>query len=131
MKVLNGSAPDRSIDVLFMGTDQALAEMYKLKLELDGYSVQIARPDGDVVRRVRRELPDLIFLDVGQPSAESLKVIEELRADHRTGGIPVIILSGYAEDELVDRGIPMGTSDYVVKTKIEPLAQARGPGHLR
>ena len=120
MKVLDRPAPDRNIDVLFMGTDQALAEMYKLKLELDGYSVQIALPDQDVVQFARQQLPDLIFLDVGQPGAESLKLIEDLRADRRTGGIPVIILSNCAEDELADRGIPLGTSDYAVKTKPGP-----------
>jgi DNA-binding response OmpR family regulator len=117
MKVLAGSVPERNIDVLFMGTDRALAEMYKLKLELDGYTVQIARPEGDALRRAQEQLPDLIFLDVGQPAAKALKIIEELRADQKTSTIPVIILSGYAEDELTDRGISIGASDYAVKTK--------------
>ena len=39
-------APDEDVSVLFIEDDPAVAEMYKLKLELDGYTVRVAK-DGE------------------------------------------------------------------------------------
>ncbi len=87
------------VRVLFVEDDPSVAQMYKLKLELDGYDV-------DVVS------------DVG--------VLEALRKDPRTERLPVVILSNYSERELIDRGLRLGALDYLIKTQTTPAHLSRG-----
>ena len=72
------------VRVLFVEDDGAVAQMYRLKLELDGYQVEVA-PDGEVaLEMVRSSPPDLIFLDIRLPKLDGLDVLEALRADPAT-----------------------------------------------
>src|SRR5712691_10360247 len=86
-----GSVDD--VRVLFVEDDPAVAQMYRLKLELDGYQVEVA-PDGELaLQMARREPPDIIFLDIRLPKLGGLDVLEALRADPKTQKLPVVILS--------------------------------------
>ena len=72
------------VHVLFVEDDEAVAQMYKLKLELDGYHVDVA-PDGQVALQMARSSPpDIIFLDIRLPKLDGLDVLEALRADPKT-----------------------------------------------
>jgi DNA-binding response OmpR family regulator len=64
------------VRVLFVEDDPTVAQMYKLKLELDGYQVTMAK-DGEEGLRLASELkPDLIFLDIRLPKMDGLAVLE-------------------------------------------------------
>ena len=55
------------VNVLFIEDDPTVAQMYKLKLELDGYQVSMAK-DGEEGLRLAQELkPDIIFLVIRLP----------------------------------------------------------------
>jgi DNA-binding response OmpR family regulator len=70
------------VRVLFVEDDPTVAQMYKLKLELDGYQVTMAK-DGEEGLRLASELkPDLIFLDIRLPKMDGLAVLESLRASN-------------------------------------------------
>ncbi|TMD51106.1 MAG: response regulator [Chloroflexi bacterium] len=100
--------------------------MYKLKLELDGYSVTVA-PDGETGLRMARESrPDIVFLDIRLPKMDGFAVLENLRSDGVTKNIPVIILSNYGEKELVDRGLKLGALDYLIKSETTPAKLSKG-----
>jgi CheY-like chemotaxis protein len=114
------------VRVLFVEDDPAVAEMYKLKLELDGYAVQVA---GDGVQAVQMATgcpPDIIFLDIRLPKMDGMGVLEALRQDERTRDVPVVILSNYSERELVERGLRLGALDYLVKSQTTPARVAGG-----
>ena len=119
-------APDEEVHVLFIEDDPAVAEMYKLKLELDGYTVVVAR-DGEEGLRVAGEAPpDIIFLDTRLPKMDGFAVLEKLRSVDRTRDIPVIILSNYGERDLVDRGLKLGALEYLIKSQTTPANLSRG-----
>jgi CheY-like chemotaxis protein len=112
--------------VLFVEDDPAVAQMYKLKLELDGYKVEVA-PDGEVaLTMARSEPPDIIFLDIRLPKLGGLEVLEALRADPKTQAVPVVILSSHSEKELVERGARLGALDHLIKSKTTPAKLAGG-----
>src|SRR2546430_15963179 len=52
-----------TLDVLYIAEDDALAEMYRLKLELDGYWVRVVDLD-NAVAETRARRPDIIFLEL-------------------------------------------------------------------
>lgn len=120
------------VRVLLVEDDEAVADMYRLKLELDGYEVQVA-PDGEIAVTMATEtVPDLVFLDIRLPKMDGLAVLERLRADERTAAIPVVILSNYSEAELVERGVKLGALDHMIKSQTTPARVADGvPGWLR
>ncbi|MBO0682243.1 MAG: response regulator [Candidatus Dormibacteraeota bacterium] len=125
-------AADDDVHVLFVEDDEAVAEMYRLKLELDGYSVNIAADGETAVDLAMKSPPDLIFLDVRLPHMDGFQVLEQLRSDERTRYVPVVILSNYGEDELVERGFRLGALEYLIKSQTTPSRVAGGvPGWVR
>ena len=123
MNETNGA---EDVRVLFVEDDPAVAQMYKLKLELDGYQVDVAG-DGEVaLNMARASLPDIIFLDIRLPKLGGLEVLEALRADPKTQAVPVVILSSHSEKELVERGARLGALDHLIKSKTTPAKLAGG-----
>jgi len=119
-------APDEEVKVLFIEDDPAVAEMYKLKLELDGYTVTVARDGEEGLQIATDTPPDIIFLDTRLPKMDGFAVLERLRSAERTAEVPVIILSNYGERELVDRGLKLGALEYLIKSQTTPANLSRG-----
>jgi CheY-like chemotaxis protein len=94
--------------------------MYRLKLELDGYMVEIAADGLAALEKARAFLPDIIFLDLRIPKLDGLGVLEALRADPKTERMPVVILSTWNEKELVERGTSLGALDHLIKSQTTP-----------
>jgi CheY-like chemotaxis protein len=117
--------PDQ-VRVLFVEDDPAVADMYKLKLELDGYTVELAGDGMQAVQMATGNPPDIIFLDIRLPKIDGLGVLEALRSDERTREVPVVILSNYSERELVDRGLRLGALEYLIKSQTTPARIAGG-----
>ena len=114
------------VRVLFVEDDPAVAQMYRLKLELDGYAVDVAADGLQAVEMAVGNPPDLIFLDIRLPKMDGMGVLEALRGDERTREVPVVILSNYTEHELVDRGLRLGALEYLVKSQTTPARVAGG-----
>jgi two-component system, OmpR family, phosphate regulon response regulator PhoB len=120
-------APDEEVRVLFIEDDPAVAEMYRLKLELDGYTVTVASDGEEGLQMANGDRPpDIIFLDTRLPKMDGFAVLERLRTAERTAEIPVIILSNYGERELVDRGLKLGALEYLIKSQTTPANLSRG-----
>ncbi len=114
------------VRVLFVEDDPSVAQMYKLKLELDGYSVTVA-PDGEEALRLATEAPpDIVFLDIRLPKMDGLAVLERLREGEGTRHVPVVILSNYSERELVEKGLKLGALEYLIKSQTTPAKLAGG-----
>ncbi|MDQ6899425.1 MAG: response regulator [Candidatus Dormibacteraeota bacterium] len=114
-----GAVPEE-VRVLLVEDDEAVAEMYKLKLELDGYLVQVISDGESAVRSAQADPPDLIFLDVRLPKMDGFEVLQALRRDERTKHLPVVVLSNYGEEELVERGLKLGALEYLIKSQTTP-----------
>jgi DNA-binding response OmpR family regulator len=132
--VANGRGEQSSdeVRVLFVEDDPTVAQMYRLKLELDGYQVIMAK-DGEEGLRLASEVnPDLVFLDIRLPKIDGFAVLESLRGNEQTRNVPVVILSNYGEQELVERGLKLGALEYLIKSQTTPAHLSRGvEGWLR
>src|SRR5256714_14038327 len=114
------------VRVLLVEDDAALAQMYRVKLERDGYTVQVAGDGEEALGILAGELSDLIFLDVRLPRMDGLTFLERLRADDRTKNVPVVIVSNYSEEELVSRGLQLGALEYLIKSQTTPGQLSQG-----
>lgn len=122
------TASREDLRVLFVEDDPTVAQLYKLKLELDGYRVDVASDGELALEMARRSLPDIIFLDIRLPKLDGIAVLEALRADPMTSAVPVVILSNHDEKELVDRGAKLGALDHLIKSQTTPAKLAGGLG---
>jgi DNA-binding response OmpR family regulator len=117
---------DAVIDVLLIEDDRDTLEMYRTKLELDGYRVEVAVDGVEGLERAKQLLPDIIFLDVRLPKKDGFEVLQELRSHGPTAETPVIILSNFGEKDLVERGLKLGALEFLVKAQTSPLALSEG-----
>jgi two-component system, cell cycle response regulator len=108
------------IKVLLIEDDIAAAEMYRLRLVSDGYTVVVAKDGAQGLEMAGSELPDFIYLDIRLPRIDGFEVIERLRANPETARIPVIILSNFGEPEFRDRGLKLGALEFLVKSDTTP-----------
>ena len=100
--------------------------MYKLKLELDGYQVDVASDGEMALEMAGRDVPDIIFLDVRLPKLDGVGVLQALRSNTRTKNIKVVILSNYSRRELGDRAAKLGVLDHLIKTDTTPAKLTAG-----
>jgi CheY-like chemotaxis protein len=114
------------VQVLLVEDDGALAQMYRLKLERDGYVVRVAGDGEQALGLISERTPDLIFLDIRLPRMDGLAFLERIRRSERTRNVPVVIVSNYSEQELVDRGLQLGALEYLVKSQTTPGRLSRG-----
>jgi len=108
--------------ILIIEDERALQEVLTYNLEREGFEVSLAADGQDGLRKARSFEPDLILLDLMLPVIDGLEVCRQLRADAKTQGIRVLMLTARSEevDEIV--GFNMGADDYVTKPfKVKPL----------
>ncbi|MGH2556605.1 MAG: response regulator [Actinomycetota bacterium] len=65
--------------------------------------------------RAQYPLPALMLLDVHVPGKSGLEILGWLREQPALGHIPVVVLSGSAESEDIDRAYELGAESYLVK----------------
>jgi len=103
-----------TVSVLFIQDDPSLAEMYRIKLEVDGYRVTVVDTEQLSQGHMARIHPDLIFLDIRAPHRERARVLMRLRENRATRRVPVVILSDYSQQQLREAGVDLQRQEYLV-----------------
>jgi DNA-binding response OmpR family regulator len=111
--------------ILFIEDDRFIAEMYRIRLEDDGWNVELAFDGETGVRQALASPPDLILLDILLPRLDGIEVLRRLRAAVTTRGVPVLVISNAAglsgrEGEARELGIV----DWIVKANTTPARLA-------
>jgi len=101
--------------ILVVEDDFDISNMLRIYFSGQGYEVQVAPRGGDALAMTRKQLPELIMLDIMLPDMNGYDVCRELRTTTRTSHIPIIFLT--QKDERSDRiaGLELGADDYVTK----------------
>ena len=98
--------------VLIVEDDRNIADLLRLYLEKEGYTVVIA-PDGmRGVEQFRTVHPSLVLLDVMLPGLDGWGVCRAIRAQSQT---PIIMLTAKSETEDKVNGLKQGADDYITK----------------
>jgi PAS domain S-box-containing protein len=98
--------------ILVVEDDRDLALLLRRQLESEGYRVLLAGTGEDALWLAREAQPQLITLDIMLPDLDGFSVLEQLKENPATSGIPVVIVSVLTDTE---KGYALGAVDYVVK----------------
>ncbi len=101
--------------ILVVEDDFDISNMLRIYFTGQQYEVQIAPRGGDALQMTRKQLPNLIILDIMLPDMNGYDVCRELRTTTRTSHIPIIFLT--QKDERSDKitGLELGADDYITK----------------
>ncbi len=100
--------------------DLTILEMYKLKFEFANFKVSTALDGKEGLEVIKREMPDMILLDIRMPVMSGDEMLRELRATDWGKDIPVIVLTNISRDEAPRTLWHLGVSDYIVKASSTP-----------
>lgn len=84
-------------------------------LELAGYQVLTAANGKEGIQMAMDHLPSIIISDLAMPKADGYEVLETLKENPRTSGIPIIFLTASAQEEDIRKGKLSGADGYLTK----------------
>lgn len=73
--------------------DEAISEVFEIILREEGYHTSIIQDGRKIEDKLKKEIPDLIFLDLLMSGVNGLDVATKLRSNPKTQKIPIIITS--------------------------------------
>ena len=116
--------------VLMVEDHPDIADLYQLKLQLEGYRVAVASDGAAGLRLARSLMPDLILLDIHIPHLDGLQVLAALREDEATDGVPVIVCTEDDNPELLKEAHRLGATAFLLKANLLPSHLSRTVGDV-
>jgi len=110
----------KSVKIAIIEDDIAIAQMYRMKFEAEGYSVQIAE-NGKLGLQLAEEMkPDIILLDLMMPIMNGDEMLQKLRNTGWGANTRVIILTNMGEQEAPEILKKLGVTKFIVKAEMTP-----------
>lgn len=84
--------------ILVVEDDESLRLLWRAALRFEGFDVIEAGDGIEALRAMEQRTPDLVLLDLGLPRLGGVSVRQEIGSQAITRNIPVVIVTGSAED---------------------------------
>jgi DNA-binding response OmpR family regulator len=94
--------------------DQRSAALVRHILEADGYQPNSVSGAEDAWKELIRETPDAAVIDLRLPGLDGFSLLERIRGDGRFHRLPVVILTGKHDPEVIQRATTLG-AEYIGK----------------
>ena len=101
--------------VLVVEDKASLTQMLQFLFLSKGLNVQIAFNGKEALEKLGSISPDLILLDIMMPQMDGFEVLERLKGNPDTAGIPVIMLTARKSREDMDKARNLGAVEYITK----------------
>ena len=101
--------------ILIVEDEPSIAELIAINLTHAGYEVERAMQTDIAQGILKDRLPSLIIMDWMLPGKSGVQFAKELRANERTRGLPILMLTAKSEEADKVMGLDFGADDYVTK----------------
>lgn len=108
------------IKIAIIEDDQAIAQMYRMKFEAEGYTVETAENGKLGLELIQQMSPDMVLLDLMMPEMTGDEMLVELRKQPWGSTKKVIILTNMGEQEAPAVVKDMGVLAFIVKAEMTP-----------
>ena len=99
--------------VLVIDDEEGIRSLLCLFLKGKGYQTRSAEDAREMIVQLNKELPDIVFLDIQLPDINGLELLKVIRQFDEE--IIVIMMSGYATEEIAKSTLQWGAFDYIRK----------------
>ena len=114
-RVLNAIAESIQPTILVVDDDEIQRIILNKLLTARNYSLLFARDGLEALNVLHNKRPDLILMDIMMPNLNGLEATRQLKSNPVFAGIPVIMITGKSEGEVVNDCMKAGAVDFVVK----------------
>ncbi|OON66933.1 response regulator [Hymenobacter sp. CRA2] len=103
--------------ILIAEDSSVILNLTKKILELQKYRIVSAKNGGEVVKQLEAQPIDCILLDINIPVKDGMTVAREIRqhADDKIRQVPIIAITGNANNYSMDDFREAGVTDYLPK----------------
>lgn len=107
---------DKASKKVFIVDDEPdLREVLNTLFQQEGYQTILASDGKMALELVKKNVPDIILLDVSMPKMDGFQVLEKLKKDKLTRDVPVIMVSARDGNEDIQQGISHFADKYITK----------------
>lgn len=114
------SSPSQKFTVCIVEDEALISEMYKTKLEQEGYLVVTAEDGEQGLKLLKQHKPDIALIDLMMPHKNGFELMKELKADSELSKIPIIILTNLDDAETADKTADFDAAFYLIKSQYSP-----------
>lgn len=111
----NGEHPNR---ILLVEDDDALANVYVMRLQAEGMDVRRVANGEDALAAILSFKPDLVLLDVMMPKVSGFDVLDIIRNTPEVADVKIIMLTALSQESDKARAVSLGVDDYLVKSQV-------------
>jgi DNA-binding response OmpR family regulator len=102
--------------ILIVEDEEDICRIIRKHLETEGYTVLVAYDGQEAYELVKKELPDLILLDVKIPKIDGVTLNTFIKKDEKFRHIPVIVMTAHAQyKEVFEMNKEAPIDDFIVK----------------
>lgn len=109
---------DTKKKILLVEDDEALAAVYRSRLELEGFEVKEVNNGEEALTAALEFRPDLILLDAMMPKISGFDVLDIIRNTPEVGNVKVVMLTALSQPKNKERAEELGADDYLVKSQV-------------
>ena len=106
--------------ILIIEDNQIVANVYRNKLAVEGYQVEIALDGETGLKMMRTFKPDMIVLDLMLPKMTGVEVIKQIRSEDDFAKLPVIVFSNTYLTNLIQEAWKAGATKCLSKASCSP-----------
>ena len=111
--------------------DEKANLMYLSNILNSDYSVYVTKFGEDAINKATELSPDLILLDILMPEMDGYEVLTKLKSSEATWNIPVIFVTGLGSVEDEEKGLSLGTADYITRPFSDAIVKLRVGNQIR
>ncbi|PKP29783.1 MAG: DNA-binding response regulator [Bacteroidetes bacterium HGW-Bacteroidetes-16] len=101
--------------ILLVDDEEDIVEFLSYNLEKEGFNVVTAVNGQEAIQKAKKELPDLIIMDVMMPKMDGMTAVQEIRKIKALEETIIVFLTARSEDYSQIAGFEAGADDYVSK----------------
>ena len=101
--------------VLIVEDEKDIARMIEYNLQKEGYTTLSVQTGEAALSAAKKEIPDLIILDLMLPGMDGFETCRKLKGSEMTARIPVIMLTARSREADKVAGLELGADDYITK----------------
>jgi len=104
--------------IIIIDNSKEVTSIYADTLRCAGYAVECVNDEELAVKKIAKEKPDLVLLDILMPKINGLHLLDMIKKDVNNKTTKVMMLTNVADSAIMQKSLKAGAKDYLVKSEV-------------